>query len=76
MANPARQFICPIIVRAGGTTMMVAPGIAASVAARFATTPGGKPSGRLGRLHPAAAARFAQRPPAGPNPVRNVFGSN
>ena len=56
--------------------MMVAPGIAASVAARFATTPGGKPSGRLGRLHPAAAARFAQRPPAGPNLVRNVFGSN
>jgi hypothetical protein len=45
--------------------MMVAPGIAASVAARFATTPGAKPSGRLGTLHPAAAAGIAGAPAGG-----------
>lgn len=35
--------------------MMVAPGIAASVAARLATTPGGKPDGKPGMFVPAAA---------------------
>ncbi|MDQ6430504.1 hypothetical protein NUJ47_10640, partial [Mycobacterium sp. XDR-29] len=43
----------------GGTTMMVAPGIAARVAARLATTPGGKPGGRPGMADPAAAAGTA-----------------
>jgi hypothetical protein len=36
--------------------MMVAPGRAASVGARFATTPAGNPSGKPGTPNPAAAA--------------------
>jgi hypothetical protein len=48
--------------------MMVAPGIAASVAARFATTPGGKPSGRLGRLPPGSRRQVCTATASGAEP--------